>query len=210
MSSTSTLTSRAARQHVVEPAIADVVGPAVAADDPDAAPDQVIDHRQQVLRARVARRSLEQPRRSARRRGRAARGFRIPGSAARSGSPATSSAPSCGASSRQQCARQRRDACRPPAGSPGRTRRCPRTASSTRPVRGLRWFVGPRRDRQVAAIDRGAAGGVGDLQRGRRTTATAASDRASRRSRRRRRRTRTAAPETARRAHWRNRPGRGH
>ena len=70
--------------------------------------------------------------------------------------------------------------------------------------------VRPRRDRQVAAVDGRAAGGVGDLQRGRRTTATAASDTASRRNRRRRRRTRTAAPGTARRAHWRSRPARGH
>ena len=38
-----------ARQHVIEPAIADVVGPAVAADDPDAAAHQMVDHRQQVL-----------------------------------------------------------------------------------------------------------------------------------------------------------------
>ena len=39
-----------ARQHVVEAAVADVVGPAVAADDPDAAPDQMIDHRQEIAR----------------------------------------------------------------------------------------------------------------------------------------------------------------
>ena len=44
-----------ARQDVVEPAGADVVGPAVAADDPDAAPDQVVDDAEQV----AARRSVE-------------------------------------------------------------------------------------------------------------------------------------------------------
>ena len=37
-----------ARQHVVEPAIADVIGPAVAADDPDAAAHQVVDDGQQI------------------------------------------------------------------------------------------------------------------------------------------------------------------
>ena len=35
-------------QHVVEAAVADVIGPAVAADDPDAAPDEVVDHRQKI------------------------------------------------------------------------------------------------------------------------------------------------------------------
>ena len=38
----------AAREDVVEPAGADVVGPAVAADDPDAAPDEVVDDAPQV------------------------------------------------------------------------------------------------------------------------------------------------------------------
>ena len=33
---------------MVEPAGADIVGPAVTADDPDAAPDQVIDHTAQI------------------------------------------------------------------------------------------------------------------------------------------------------------------
>ena len=35
-------------EHVIEPAVADVVGPAVAADDPDALLDQVVGHAQQV------------------------------------------------------------------------------------------------------------------------------------------------------------------
>ena len=56
-----------------------------------------------------------------------------------------------------------RPACRRPGGSPGRTRRCPRTASWTRPGRARPCF-GPGRGRQVAAVDRGAAGGVGDDQ----------------------------------------------
>ena len=49
----------AARQHVVEPAIADVIGPAVATDDPDRAADQMVDDREQVLR-RLVRRQLQQ------------------------------------------------------------------------------------------------------------------------------------------------------
>ena len=68
---------------------------------------------------------------------------------------------------RRQLTQQRRaparDACRRPAGSRGRTRHCPRTASSTRPARGPRGSSS-RRDRQVAAVDRRAAGGIGDLQ----------------------------------------------
>ena len=43
----------AAGQDVVEPARADVVRPAVAADDPDAAPDQVVDHAEQVDDSRL-------------------------------------------------------------------------------------------------------------------------------------------------------------
>ncbi len=51
----------AAGQHVIEPAVADVVGPAVAADDPDAAADQMIDDRQQIQRE-PARAMRQQPR----------------------------------------------------------------------------------------------------------------------------------------------------
>ena len=42
MSRTRTLTSRSHRQHVVEAAVADVVGPAVAAHDPDALLDEIV------------------------------------------------------------------------------------------------------------------------------------------------------------------------
>ena len=64
----------ARRQHVVEAAEADVVGPAVAADDPDALAHEVVGEREQVARVGVvgavdARRA----RRAARRRARAAR-----------------------------------------------------------------------------------------------------------------------------------------
>ena len=44
---------------MVEAAIADVIGPAVAADDPDAAADQVIDDRKQVLRHRIAAEAVQ-------------------------------------------------------------------------------------------------------------------------------------------------------
>ena len=43
----------ARRQHVVEPAEADVVGPAVAPDDPHAIADQRVGHREQQRRRRV-------------------------------------------------------------------------------------------------------------------------------------------------------------
>ena len=43
----------AARQHVVQAAGSDVVGPAVAADDPDAAPHQLVDHAAQVDDGRI-------------------------------------------------------------------------------------------------------------------------------------------------------------
>ena len=49
-----------ARQDMVQPAVADVVGPAVAAHDPDAAPDQMIDHGQQIARGLIARRRAQQ------------------------------------------------------------------------------------------------------------------------------------------------------
>ncbi len=40
-------------QHVVEPAVADVIGPAVAADEPDRAAHEVVDDREQVFGLRV-------------------------------------------------------------------------------------------------------------------------------------------------------------
>ena len=55
-------------QHVVDAAVADVVGPAVAADDPDAAPDQVLGRGRRgswpPVWSRPASRSLQQRRRA--------------------------------------------------------------------------------------------------------------------------------------------------
>ena len=50
---------------------------------------------------------------------------------------------------------------RAPGACPVRTRRCPRTASCSTPAR-ARGVDGPRRRRQVGAVDRRAARGVGD------------------------------------------------
>ena len=62
MSRTSSLTFRPRRQHVIEAAVADVVGPAVAADHPDALGDEGIGDREQFHRpeARQARQALAQ------------------------------------------------------------------------------------------------------------------------------------------------------
>ena len=118
-------------QHVVDPARADVVGPAVAADDPHAAPDQLVGQALQLPRVRgvdvrpgagAARRPAPAgPRRRPRRAGRPP-GWRGPGprrSGARAARPAGGRGPGAG---------------RWPAGCPGRTRRCPRTASWPRPA----------------------------------------------------------------------------
>ena len=146
-------------QHVVEPARADVVGPAVAADDPHAAPQQVVGDAAQVVdggsrvpfqaagaarppvpagpRARIrgpaGRRGWR--RRGRRRRRHAARSSRLPGQlGVQVGGQAQPEA-ELGVVLEQRV-------------RPGRPAAC----------RVLR----PRRGRQVAAVDRGAAGGVGD------------------------------------------------
>ena len=196
----------AACQHVVEPAASDVVRPAVAPDDPDAAPDEVVDDAPQVvgrrpgdavepalqlvdpaaLRAELGLGHLRQPR------GSRPPDRRRPG---RRGGPRAARGP--GAHAR-----------RPSGGSRARTRRCPRTASSTRPARGRRCSASTassagcrRRSTSTRSRSRSSAG--------RRTAETAASGTASRRSRRTLPRTRTAAAGTARRVRWRSRPGRG-
>ncbi len=64
----------AAGQHVIQPAVADVVGPAVAAEDPDALLDQLVGHRQQQLGFRAHPASAA----SASRRPRARAGRRCP------------------------------------------------------------------------------------------------------------------------------------
>ena len=196
----------AARQHVVEPAIADVVGPAVAADDPDAAPDQVVDHRQQIA-CGLARRCAASLSFSARDAGALRADLGLADLRRREDRSARSS-PTSGASCAQQRARQlqvlvgRQAKAQAELGvvleqrvRPGRARG-PRRPSSTASPAGCR-------RRSTSSRWRWRSAG------GRRTAATAASDTASRRSRRRRRRTRTAAAGTARRARWRNRPARG-
>ena len=45
----------ARREHVVEAAVVDVVGPAVAADDPDRSPDEEVGEREQVGRIGIRR-----------------------------------------------------------------------------------------------------------------------------------------------------------
>ena len=184
-----------AGEHVVQPAGADVVGPAVAADDPHAAPDQVVERRCAGRRPPAPSSCVEPPLAARRRRSRCAR---------------SSDSRSCGASGS-----------RPPARAPdlrraARDRR--RRASSVwrsaasrkpepelgvvleqrvRPRRAAAVGVGrPRRGRQVAAVDRRAAGRVGDRQPVAEQLREQLEVRASRRSRRRRRRTRTAAPGT--------------
>ncbi len=124
------------REHVVEAAEADVVGPAVAADDPDALADEGVGERLEAPRGREC---PCRARRSAQRADAVALGGdsrldrvrRAPSSRARRPDPRPSS--------RDEPARvlasdwrRARAACR------ARTPRCPRTASSTRPGRGRR------------------------------------------------------------------------
>ena len=180
----------ARRQHVVEPAEADVVGPAVAADDPHAAAHQVVGQRSRAERQRPS------PGRRAWTRASATRRLRR---AARRAAPSD----------------RRRGS-----GRRGRRRPRPRAVEQHVGLRGLgcraeahaepelgvvlEQRVGPgrpaafgvrrpRRRRQVAAVDRRAAGGVGDQHPVAEQLASRASGTASRRSRRTRRRTRTAA-----------------
>ena len=139
----------AEREHVVEAAVADVVGPAVAADEPDRFLDQVVGAPLERARLRIVDpgQRLAQcvpPARAARRCpprpiGRRSRSSAASSFGERSGELARRArAPGPGAR-------------RPPAGSRARTRRCPRRASSTTRGRGRRrsscraWSVGCRR-----------------------------------------------------------------
>ena len=160
------------REHVVEAAVADVVGPAVAADDPDALAARggrrarrggrasgVVDRRasaraQRRRRARAARRSAPRRRRRAveervdERRRRAARASSL-------------------SRARAPGARARRRASRMPRPNSALSSKSEFDQAGPRPSR-----VGRvRRRRQVAAVDRRAAGGVGDQRAGRRRAA---------------------------------------
>ena len=145
-------------QHVVESAVADVVGPAVAAEDPDALLDQGVGDAEQV--AGFGRVDAGELLLQIWRRGRAARRCRLRSSGRRRGWPAPvprrSAKPSF-----QPVRGHTRSACRRPAACRGRTRHCLRTASwSRRPRPSCVAAVGS--GGQVAAVDGGAAGGVGD------------------------------------------------
>ena len=124
-----------AREDVIETARADVVGPAVAADDPHAAPDQVIDHAEQVGDERddPVRRAAATARRCVH----AARAARIRATAApresrRRTPDRAHRASRSAAAGRARCGGRRRGAGR------ARIRRCPQTASWTTPDRDRR------------------------------------------------------------------------
>ena len=125
----------AAGQHVVQAAVADVVGPAVAAQDPDALLDQRVGHRQQV--ARFAAASAGQFLAQDFRPGRAARRYRARWSDRLSESPRPARRPALRRAASPARARIG-SARRPPAACPGRIRRCLQTANSTRSGRGPR------------------------------------------------------------------------
>ncbi len=148
-------------EHVVQAAEADVVGPAVAADDPDAAADQ---RRRRSAPAswRRGESSCRQPLPQRRDPLPLLGDLRLGSSGAFRAARRPASSPSSPASRRSRLLGVVLLAGRPPAAARGRTRRCPRTASWTRSARGPSAFVGPGRRRQVAAVDRRAAGRVGD------------------------------------------------
>ena len=184
-------------QDVVEPAEADVVGPAVAADDPHALADQGAGQREQMAgrvgRRRRRRRPTSRPSSS---------------SSSRDAPPlgehgllvVLAGVPGSRRPARGRPRRRARRAGREPsaagprgrAGCPGRTRRCPRTGSCSRPARALRrsWptasSAGCRR-RSTSSPWRWPPAS------GRRTAGWPASGTASPRTRHRLRRTRTAA-----------------
>ena len=141
----------ARRQHVVEAAVADVVGPAVAADDPDAL-------LRPACRPRPAGRGprgVVRPRAGVACSSRDALALRVDAGLAWSGRPRGSPRDQLVADRPRPAARaargRTRPACRGPGACPGRTRRCPRTASWTRPGRARRgwssraWSAGCRR-----------------------------------------------------------------
>ena len=141
---------------VVEAREADVVRPAVA-DDPHAAMHGSVGHRQQqgypVGGHQGSPSSRPSTVLSATTRSRWAA---IPASS-RSWVPPRSPSTASGSRWRRRvqragCARGRHSR-RRRVRYPGRIRRCPRTASSTKPGRGLRCFCGPRRSGQVAAVN---------------------------------------------------------
>ena len=171
VSSTSTFTFGARGEHVVEAAEADVVRPAVAADDPDARRGPARRRPRRASRGRGRRRSARRRSRSAATRSRCAA---MPASVDWSAS--SSARHERVADARREPSQQLRARTRACLSS---ARRMPRPNSALsskselahagpRPSR----FVGPGRRRQVAAVDRRAAGRVGDRARGRRRAAS--------------------------------------
>ena len=128
------------RQHVVEPAEADVVGPAVAADDPHALARQAAGERQQVAgRGAAAPSVVDQrlrARRAARRPARAGRGCRPRTPGRRDRIESTRSAPTGVGELFEQRGRRVPSGPRGRGAGRARTRRCPRTASCSTPGRG--------------------------------------------------------------------------
>ena len=135
-------------QDVVEAAVADVVGPAVAADDPHALADQVVG---EPGEARAPRPSPARP---------AGAGGRRPAPAAPRSRPRRAARPRAARAPARRRARRPAGAAdrarggradRPRAACRSRTRRCPRTASWPRPGRARRgwsctaWSAGCRR-----------------------------------------------------------------
>ena len=163
VSSTRMLTLRPDDRTWSSAAEADVVGPAVAADDPDALADEVAGEREQVsgvgARSAPSTRASGSRSRSTRSRWRAdlglglLRGVEEPVDEVRRRRS--------GARRREQRGAPGRSGRRARGASRARTRRCPRTASCSTPGRGPAAFDRPRRGRQVGAVDRRAAGRVG-------------------------------------------------
>ena len=151
---------------MVEAAVADVVGPAVAADDPDAPSHEHVGQAEQVAVGRGAsferRQELPSSRAfSAATRSRCACDARPRSSARRSSRPSTSSSPMVRRVAAEQLAAyslllvERQAEAEAELGVVLEERVRPGRAAALAVRR-------PGRGRQVAAVDRGAAGGVGD------------------------------------------------
>ena len=128
-----------AGQDVVEAAVADVVGPPVAADQPDALLHEVIGERFEPARFRGRRRRERLPQRRAP--ARAARESPLRRLVGARAAPRPSRSPMRRGHVFHQRARRARMSCRRRGACRGRIPRCPRTASSTTPARGPSRFV---------------------------------------------------------------------
>ncbi len=125
-----------AGQDVVEAAVPDVVGPTVAAHQPDALLHQVVGERFEA--ARLGRIDAPPAPVAARAPARAAPGSPLPSIWSASSSSPARCRPPIGAAMLHQRARRASCGCPRRGAGRGRTPRCPRTANSTRPARGRR------------------------------------------------------------------------